>query len=71
MSAGEAGKHGIKNLPAIGQHNNVAPHLSEENLAQRDAVSVVPPITMKHEHRRSRCGKLRSIQSASRKRGTP
>jgi hypothetical protein len=48
----------MENLPAIGHHNNIAPHLSKEDFAQRDAVTVVPPITMKHEHRWSRCGKL-------------
>jgi hypothetical protein len=52
----------MENLPAIGQHNNIAPHLSEEDFAQRDAVTVVPPITMKHEHRWSCCGKLWLIQ---------
>ncbi len=47
----------MKDLPAIRQHNDIAPHLSEEDFAQRDAVTVVPPITMKHEHCRSCCRK--------------
>jgi hypothetical protein len=48
----------MKDLPAIRQHNDIAAHLSEEDFAQRDAVTVIPPITMKHEHRRSCCRKL-------------
>jgi hypothetical protein len=63
----------MENLPAVGHHNNIAPHLSEEDFAQRDAVTVVPPITMKHENRRSRGGKLWLIQLTFREypRGNP
>lgn len=41
-------------VPAIGQHEDIAPHLAKEDLAQRDAVAMVPAISVKHEHGWSR-----------------
>lgn len=44
--------------PAIGQHEDVAPHLAKEDLAQRDAVAMITAISVKHEHSWSRRGEL-------------
>jgi len=38
-------------VPAIGQHEDIASHLSKEDLSQRDAVAMIPAIAMEHEHR--------------------
>ena len=54
VCSGERSSIGKKDVPAIRQHQDIAPHLTEEDLAQRDAVTVVPPIAVKHEHRRPR-----------------
>ena len=61
ISSGERSSIGRKDVPTIRQHQDIAPHLAEEDLAQRDAVTVVPPIAVKHEHRRPRCRKLQLV----------
>ena len=46
-------------MPAIRDHDDVAAHLSKENLAQRDAMSVIPAVAVEHEHRWPRGRKLK------------
>ncbi len=48
-------------VPAIRKHDDIAAHLSEDYLSQWDTMSVVSAITVEHEHRRSRGGKLTSL----------
>ena len=38
-------------VPAIGQHEDIAPHLAKEDFGQRDAVAMIPAIAVEHEHR--------------------
>jgi hypothetical protein len=45
-------------VPTIRQHDDVTPHSSEKDLAQRDAVTMIPAIAMEHEHRWPGCRKL-------------
>ncbi len=51
-------------VPAIREHDDVAAHLSKEDLAQWDAMPVIPTVSVEHEHRWPRGRKLMVISSA-------
>ena len=54
-------------MPAIRWHEDIAPHFSEKDLTQRDAVAMIPAVSVEHKHRWPCCRKLLMISASMKK----
>lgn len=55
---GRVARGGTEDIPAVRQHEHVAAHLNEEDLREGNTMPVVPAVSVEHEDRRARRGKL-------------